>query len=124
MVRRLVFLLFVLLLLAITVVAVYTLVPLVGDLSKKPLAHSVAREFDAKGDLDKAKCRNRGKRRFTCRAPGESGKLAGIYQVKMEDRRCYIARRTSLSSGKDKRRKKGCVGLRDQLRLGLLEKIL
>ena len=122
MVRRLVFFLFVIILLVGTAVGVYTLVPLVGDLSKKSLGHSVAREFEGKGDLKKASCRNRGKRRFTCRVPGEPGKLAGIYRVKMDDRRCYTARRASLGPGK--RRKRGCVGLRDQLRLGLFEKIL
>jgi len=121
-VRRLFFFLFVIVLLVGTAAAVYLLVPLVGDLSKKSLAHSVARELEAKGDLDKASCRNRGKRRFTCRVPGESGKLSGIYRVKMEDRRCYTARRASPGPGK--RRKRGCVGLRDQLRLGLLEKVL
>jgi len=123
MIRRLVFLLFVLLILAVAVAAVYLLVPLVGDLSGKSLAHSVARETDTKGELKKASCRKQArKRRFACRVPAGKGKPAVKYRVQMEDRRCWTARRGSGGSGK--RRKKGCVGLRDQLRLGLLEKIL
>jgi len=120
-VRRLLFLLFVLSVLAVTFVAVYLLVPLVGDLSNKSLAHSVAREVETKGELEKASCRKQGKGRFTCRVPGGSGERAATYEVRMEDRRCYTARRTQ-SQGK--RRDEGCVGLRDQLRLGLLEDIL
>jgi len=122
MIRRLVFLLFVLLILAVAVAAVYLLVPLVGDLSGKSLAHSVARETDTKGELNKASCRKQAKKRFACRVPAGKGKPAVKYRVRMEDRRCWTARRGSGGSGK--RRKKGCVGLRDQLRLGLLEKIL
>jgi len=122
MIRRLVFLLFVLLILAVTAAAVYLLVPLVGDLSGKSLAHSVARETETKGKLEKASCRKQGKKRFTCRVPAGKGKPAVKYRVQMEDRRCWKARRGSGGSGK--RRKKGCVGLRDQLRLGPLEKIL
>ena len=123
MIRRLVFLLFVLLILAVAVAAVYLLVPLVGDLSGKSLAHSVARETDTKGELKKASCRKQArKRRFACRVPAGKGKPAVKYRVQMEDRRCWTARRGSGGSGK--RRRKGCVGLRDQLRLGLLEKIL
>ena len=120
MVRSLRFLLFVVIILAATVVVVYLTVPLVGELSNKSLAHSVAREVETKGELTKASCRKQRKERFTCRVPGGSGKRA-TYKVKMEDRRCYTARRTK---GQGKRRKKGCVGLRDQLRLGLLERIL
>lgn len=63
--------------------------------------------------------RKQGKERFTCRVPGGSGKRAATYEVMMEDRRCYTARRAQ-----GERRKEGCVGLRDQLRLGLLEQIL
>lgn len=122
MIRRLVFLLFVLLILVVTAAAVYLLVPLVGDLSGKSLAHSVARETETKGKLEKASCRKQGKQRFACRVPAGKGKPAVKYRVRMEDRRCWTARRGSGGSGK--RRKKGCVGLRDQLRLGLLEKIL
>ena len=121
MVRRLLFLLFVLIFLAVTVAAVYLFVPLVGDLSNESLAHSVARQIETKGEPKKASCLKRGKERFTCRVRGGSGKRAATYRVKMEDRRCYTARRTQ---GQGKRRKKGCVGLRDQLRLGLLEDIL
>jgi len=107
--------------LAVTVAVVYLFVPLVGDLSNESLAHSVARQIETKGELEKASCRKRGKERFTCRVRGGSGKRAATYRVKMDDRRCYTARRTK---GQGKRRKKGCVGLRDQLRLGLLEQIL
>jgi hypothetical protein len=99
---------------------VYLLVPLVGDLSDKTLAHSLAREVETKGELNKSSCRKQGKERFTCRVPG-SGRGAATYEVRMEDRRCYTARRTQ---GQGKRRAKGCVGLRDQLRLGLLEDVL
>ncbi len=122
MLRRLIFLLFVLVILAVTVAAVYLLVPLVGDLSGKSLAHSVARETDTKGQLKKASCRKQAGKRFACRVPAGKGKPAVKYRVKMEDRRCWTARRGPGGSGK--RRKKGCVGLRDQLRLGLLEKLL
>lgn len=121
MVRRLLFLLFVLIFLAVTVAAVYLFVPLVGDLSNKSLAHSLAREVETKGELKKASCRKQGKERFTCRVPGGSGRRAATYDVRMEDRRCYTARRAQRQG---ERRKKGCVGLRDQLRLGLLEDIL
>ena len=121
MIRGLRFLLFVVIILAATVVVVYLLVPLVGELSNKALAHSLAREVETKGELKKASCRKQGKARFTCRVPGGSGKRATTYTVKMEDRRCYTARR---KKGQGKRRKKGCVGLRDQLRLGPLEQIL
>ena len=117
MVRSLRFLLFVVIFLAATVAVVYLLVPLVGELSNKTMAHSVAREVETKGELKKASCRKQGKERFTCRVPGGSGKRAATYRVRMEDRRCYTARRTK---GQGKRRKKGCVGLRDQLGLGLL----
>jgi len=120
-VRSLPFLLFVVIILAATVAAVYLLVPLVGELSNKTLAHSLAREIETKGELKKASCRKQGKKRFTCRVPGDSAKRATTYRVKMEDRRCYTARRTK---GQGKRRKRGCVGMRDQLRLGLLEEIL
>jgi len=122
MIRRLIFLLFVLVILAVTVAAVYLLVPLVGDLSGKSLAHSVARETETKGELKKASCRKQAKKRFACRVPAGKGKPAVRYRVQMEDRRCWRARRGSGGSGQ--RRKKGCVGLRDQLRLGLLERVL
>ena len=122
MIRRLAFLLFVLLILAVTVAAVYLLVPLVGDLSGKSLAHSVARETESKGELKKATCRKQARKRFACRVPAGKGKPAVKYRVSMQDRRCWIARPSSRGSGK--RRKKGCVGVRDQLRVGLLEKIL
>lgn len=122
MVRRLVFLLFVIVILAVTVAAVYLLVPQVGDLKGKSLAHSVAREVETKGKLDKASCRRQKPMRFTCRVPGGKGKPATKYRVLMTDKRCYTARRGSGGAGK--RRTKGCVGLRDQLRIGLLEKIL
>lgn len=120
MIRRLIFFLFVLVILAVTVVAVYLLVPLVGDLSGKSLAHSVARETDSKGEFKKASCRKQAKKRFTCRVPAGKGKPALSYRVVMKDRRCWKAK----PSGSGKRRRKGCVGVRDQLRLGLLEKIL
>ena len=113
--------LFVVIILAATVVVVYLTVPLVGELSNKSLAHSVARQIETKGELKKASCRKQGKERFTCRVPGGSVKRVATYKVRMDDRRCYTARRTK---GQGKRRKKGCVGLRDQLRLGLLEQIL
>jgi hypothetical protein len=117
--RGLRLLFFTLIFLAVTVVVVYLFVPLVGELSNESLAHSVAREVETKGELKKASCRKQRRERFTCRVPGGSGKRA-TYRVKMEDRRCYTVRRTQ---GQGKRRKKGCVGLRDQLRLGLLEQV-
>jgi len=120
--RRLLFLLSILIFLAVTVVAVYLFVPLVGDLSKKSLAHSLAREVDTEGELKKASCRKQAKARFTCRVPGGSGKRGATYDVRLEDRRCYTARRTQGPRGE--RREEGCVGLRDQLRLGLLDEIL
>lgn len=121
MVRRLLFLVFVLLFLAVAFVGVYLFVPLVGDLSNKSLAHSLARQVDTKGELGEASCRRQGNRRFTCRVPGGSGGRTASYQVRMKDRRCYTARR---SGGQGKRRQEGCVGLRDELRLGLLEQVL
>jgi len=122
MIRRLVFFLFVLAVLVVTAVAVYLLVPLVGGLSGKSLAHSVARETDTKGNFGKASCRKQAKKRFACRVPAGKGRPAVKYRVAMADRRCWTARPSSGGTGK--RRTKGCVGVRDQLRLGLLEKIL
>lgn len=121
MVRRLLFLVLVLVFLAVTFVAVYLFVPLVGDLSNKSLAHSVAREVETEGEPKKASCRPQGEASYTCRVPGGSGKGVASYKVRMEDRRCYTARRTQ---GQGKRRTDGCVGLRDELRFSLLERIL
>ncbi len=121
MVRRLLSLLVLLIFLAVTFVGVYLLVPLVGDLSSNSLAHSVAREVETKGGLKKASCRKQTEENFTCRVPGGSGRSAATYRVRMEDRRCYTARRTQ---GQGPRRAEGCVGLRDQLRVGLLERVL
>ena len=118
--RLISFLLFILIVLTGTVAGVYLLVPLIGDLSDESLAHSVAREVETKGELSEASCRKRGKQHFTCRAPGDSGDRPVTYSVRMKDKRCYGARRTS---GPGKRRENGCVGLRDQLRVGLLEQV-
>ncbi len=123
MVRRLVFLLFVLAVLAATAAGIYFLVPLVGDLSGKSLAHSLAREAETSTEIEGRGCQSRVSRRWTCRIP--DGSATVTYRVRVRDRRCWTARRTSAGGGEGRAppaRLEGCVGLRDQVRVldGLL----
>lgn len=121
MIRRLAFLLFILVVVAGAAAGVYYFVPLVGDLSNEALAHSVAREGEAlDGSESGRRCRRQGERRYSCRVPSRSGGGAVTYRVRLEGRRCWNARRTGARG--EGRRLEGCVGLRDQIRL--LDEIL
>lgn len=122
MIRRLVFLVGVLLVVAIAAVGIYLFVPSVGEVSNEAIAHSAAREAGADAGKGPKSCKpspGEGKRR-RCVVRAESGRGRASYVLVFEGDRCWEARRAG-ARGKGgaslPRRLDGCVALRDQLRL-------
>lgn len=121
-IRRLVFLIGMLLVVVIALAGIYFFVPSVGDVSNEAIAHSAAREAGAESGENLKACKpspGEGKRR-RCTVRPDSGSGMASYVLVFEGDRCWDARRAG-ARGKAgaalPRRLDGCVKLRDQIRL-------
>ncbi len=95
--------------------AAYFYVPLVGDVSAKPLHRGVAAGVG--GVNDRGSCVKRGTKTWRCRVYADDGFQAATYTVRMIDSRCWSARLINGQIGGEplEQRKRSCLHARDQL---------
>jgi hypothetical protein len=103
------------LILVIALVAAYFYVPLLGDVSAKPLHRGVSAGVG--GTDDRGSCVRRGTKTWRCRVYADGGYQAATYTVRMTDERCWSARLINGQIGGEplEQRVRRCLHLRDQL---------
>ncbi|MFN2615877.1 MAG: hypothetical protein ABR581_02000 [Thermoleophilaceae bacterium] len=101
-------------------IAALLFAPAVGDVSGRALNQSVSHKLDSTPALTEESCRRTGPRHFGCFVFDRGASNGVVYRVELTGKRCWSARKVSPSKYEEgqplRRRAKGCVSLRDQVR--------
>src|SRR3954451_4625106 len=83
------------LILVVVLVGAYFFAPSIGDVNGKTLHRGVVSGVGGTADIGSRACAKRGSVTWRCRIYAKGGSSPVAYTVRMRDRRCWSARRSS-----------------------------